>query len=80
LYNLRILAEGSLVAILAIELFCELRAMFDERTGSVYANLAQIALSAQGIGHISHSCKPGGKPTRNKVKYMLNKHILLSLL
>jgi hypothetical protein len=38
-----------------------------------------MTLSAQRIGHISHSSEPRGKSSHVKVKYMLNNHCLLAL-
>jgi hypothetical protein len=78
-YIVRILAKGSLVVVLAIELHFKLRAALNERTGPVYANLAQIALSAQRISHISYVCEPGRESTLNEVKNMLSNYVLLKL-
>ena len=50
--QLRILAEGSLVVVLAIELDCKLRATFDERASPVLANRWLVALCEQRVGHI----------------------------
>jgi hypothetical protein len=60
-----ILTEGSLIVVLAIKLHFELWLALNKRTGPVYANMAQIALSAQRISYISHSCKARGKSSRN---------------
>ncbi|KAF1933114.1 uncharacterized protein M421DRAFT_53065, partial [Didymella exigua CBS 183.55] len=43
--HLRILAEGSLVVVLLIELDCELWATLDERASPVLANRRLVALS-----------------------------------
>jgi hypothetical protein len=77
--NLRILAQGSLVVVLAIELDSKLRLALNKCTRPVYANLAHTMLSTQRVGHISHSSKPRRKSSRIKVKYMLNNHLLLCL-
>jgi hypothetical protein len=79
LYNLRTLAESSLVVIFAIKLCYKLRVVFYKHTRLVCANLAYIALSAQGINYISYSCKSREKSTRNKLKYILNNYFFLKL-
>ena len=38
-----------------------------------------MTLSAQRIGHISHSSELGGESSRVKVKYMLNNYCLFAL-
>ena len=79
LYNLRILAEGSLIVILAIEFDIELRVTFNKGCSPVLADRVAVALSQQRISHILHSSKPGRKSSRVKVKNMLNNYILLCL-
>jgi hypothetical protein len=79
LYNLRILAEGSLVVILAIKFNLELRATFNEGCSLVLAYRIAVALSQQRISYILYYSKPGLKSSRVKVKGMLNNHILLCL-
>jgi hypothetical protein len=61
LNNLRSLAQGSLVVVLAIELDFELRLALNKCTSPVYANLGYMTLSTQRIGHISNSSEPGGE-------------------
>jgi hypothetical protein len=78
-YIVRILTEGPLIVVLAIELYSEVRAALDERTRLVWANIAYITLRAQRIGHISHLYKPRGKSTLNKVNNMLSNHVLFKL-
>ena len=79
MYNFRILAEGSFVVVFAIKPYFKLRAAFNKRTRLIYANLAYIALSAQGISYISHSREPRRKSSRDKLKYMLYNHLLFKL-
>jgi hypothetical protein len=45
LYNLRILAEGSLIVVLAIKFNLKLRATFNEGCSLVLANRVAVALS-----------------------------------
>jgi hypothetical protein len=77
LYNLRILIESSFVVVFAIKLCYKLRLAFYKRTRLVCANLAYIALSAQGNSYISYSYKSRETYTRNKLKYILNNYFSL---
>jgi hypothetical protein len=54
LYSLRIFAEGSLVIILTIKLYLELRATFYKRARLVYANIATAA-SLRGNPRVTSS-------------------------
>jgi hypothetical protein len=79
LYNLRILAESSLIVILSIEFNLELRATFNEGCSPVLPNRVAVLLSQQGISYILYSSKLGRKSSRVEVKDMLNNYILLCL-
>jgi hypothetical protein len=79
LYSLRSFIEGSFVVVLVIKIYYKLTAAINKRTKLVYANLAYFTLSAQQISYISYSCKPRGRSTRNKLKYILNNYVFRKL-
>jgi hypothetical protein len=79
LYNLRILAESSLIVILLIKFNLKLRATFNKGCSLVLPNRVAVLLSQQGISYILYSSKLGQKSSRVKVKDILNNYILLCL-